>query len=153
MPDDSEEPKEPDLEILDINLTGVVYTAKLAMHYFNKQNPSRDKSLVLKSSMAGYLDLPGSTLYNVSKFGVRGLMCNLRRTGRMRVNLLAPWYIKTPIMSETVTNAVDEALKRIGGHWALAEDAVKACLRCAADEKVTGTFEIASSENKPPPGS
>lgn len=91
--DDSDEPKEPNLKIININLIGVVYTSKLAMHYFGKQadHADRDKCLILKSSLAGYLDLLGAPQYNVSKFGVRGLMCNLRRLDRMRVNLIAPW--------------------------------------------------------------
>lgn len=99
--DDTEpngEPKEPDVNQIKIDLIGVVYTAKLALHYFPRQTegPDRDRSLILVSSIAGYVDKPGSPQYNASKFGVRGLMRCLRTTmpkRKMRVNLLAPWCV------------------------------------------------------------
>jgi NADP-dependent 3-hydroxy acid dehydrogenase YdfG len=90
--DETDEPAEPDLRIVNINFMGVLYTTKLALHYFTK-GPSRDKCLILKSSLAGYLDITGAPLYNSSKFAVRGLMCNLRRSGYCRVNVIAPWFV------------------------------------------------------------
>lgn len=66
------------------------------MHYFRRQqqNPARDRCLIIKGSIAAYADQPGSPQYNVSKWGVRGLFRNLRRTSwkeGIRVNLVAPW--------------------------------------------------------------
>ncbi|EDN03456.1 predicted protein [Histoplasma mississippiense (nom. inval.)] len=61
----------PDTTIFDVNLTGTIYTAKLAIHYFRRQSlePDRDRCLILIGSIAGYLDLPGSATYSMSKFG------------------------------------------------------------------------------------
>lgn len=89
-------PVKPDLRIIDINLTGTVYTSKLALHYFRRQplETSRDRCLIIKASIAAYADQPGSPQYNTSKWGVRGLMRNLRQTvwkENIRVNLVAPW--------------------------------------------------------------
>ena len=86
----------PDLRILEVNLLGMVYTIKLAMHYFRRQpvDDARDRCLILKGSIAAYLDQPGSPQYNASKWGARGLMRNFRRTAwkeGIRVNLVAPW--------------------------------------------------------------
>jgi NAD(P)-dependent dehydrogenase (short-subunit alcohol dehydrogenase family) len=86
----------PDLRIVDINLVGVLYTAKLAMHYFRRQPESapRDRCLIIKGSLAGYVDQPGSPQYMISKWGGRALMRCLRRTTWMqgiRVNYVAPW--------------------------------------------------------------
>lgn len=97
--DDTEingQPKEPNVDQINVNLIGVIYTAKLALHYLPLQteSPDRDRCLILISSIAGYVDKPGSPQYNASKFGVRGLMRCLRTTmpeQKMRVNLLAPW--------------------------------------------------------------
>jgi NAD(P)-dependent dehydrogenase (short-subunit alcohol dehydrogenase family) len=90
--DDSEDPNEPDLRITQINLTGVLYTTKLALHYFSKSpSPPTEKCLILKSSLAGYVNIPSAPCYQSSKFAVRGLMCNLRGAGRCRVNVVAPW--------------------------------------------------------------
>ena len=99
--DKTEEPVEPDLKILNINLVGVLYTIKLAMHYFRRQyekNKQIDQLLILQGSLAGYIDLPGSMQYASSKYALRGLMRNLRRSGftfGMRVNYIAPWYVTT----------------------------------------------------------
>jgi NAD(P)-dependent dehydrogenase (short-subunit alcohol dehydrogenase family) len=92
--DESDDPLEPDFKILDVNLKGVLYTAKLAMHYFHHQQrdqPDRDRCLILKSSLAGYIDLVGVPLYQSAKYAVRGLMHNLRRLDYLRVNVIAPW--------------------------------------------------------------
>ena len=92
------EPVEPDLRILDTNLTGVMYTVKLALHYFARQpageKGARDRALIMTASLAGYLDLPGNLQYDASKFGVRGIMRGLRRSEGekgVRVNIIAPW--------------------------------------------------------------
>jgi NAD(P)-dependent dehydrogenase (short-subunit alcohol dehydrogenase family) len=82
-----------------VNLVGVLYTIKLALHYFrrqhaqNKENP-RDQLLVLQGSLAGYLDLPGALQYTATKFGLRGMMRDLRQTEyahNIRVNYIGPW--------------------------------------------------------------
>jgi NAD(P)-dependent dehydrogenase (short-subunit alcohol dehydrogenase family) len=95
----TDEPAEPEFRTVDVNLHGVLYTTKLALWYFQKQQAQlgegkgRDRNLVLQASVAGYLDLPGPS-YGVSKFGVRGLMRCLRQTVSVhgiRVNLIAPW--------------------------------------------------------------
>lgn len=90
---DDEEPQPPNLKLLDVNLVGVLYTAKLAGYYFNKQSwETFDRCLILVSSIMGYVDTQGSSVYGSAKHGVRGAMCCLRRKGAMRVNAIAPWY-------------------------------------------------------------
>lgn len=95
--DKQDEPVEPDLKIANINFIGVLYTIKLALHYFRRQhekNSQIDQVLILQGSLAGYIDLPGSIQYAGSKYALRGIMRNLRRTGwtfGMRVNYIAPW--------------------------------------------------------------
>jgi NAD(P)-dependent dehydrogenase (short-subunit alcohol dehydrogenase family) len=60
--DPSLPPVKPDLRIIEINLIGMVYTTKLALHYFRRQRlvPERDRCLILKASVAAYVDQPGS---------------------------------------------------------------------------------------------
>ncbi|KAK5674519.1 hypothetical protein LTS10_012715 [Elasticomyces elasticus] len=58
---DWNEPTKPDSRIIDINLNGALYTTKLAMHYFIKQNGTQQSStqldtcLILIGSGAAYL--------------------------------------------------------------------------------------------------
>jgi NAD(P)-dependent dehydrogenase (short-subunit alcohol dehydrogenase family) len=93
-------PEKPDLKIIDVNIRGVLYTTKLANHYFISQNGEKesdkqeDTCLVLISSGAGYLDCPRAPQYQASKYGMRGVMHALRRTAHhygSRVNIIAPW--------------------------------------------------------------
>jgi NAD(P)-dependent dehydrogenase (short-subunit alcohol dehydrogenase family) len=95
------EPEEPRLNILNVNLTGVLYTIKLALFYFRKQHAANkgealDQNLILQGSLAGYLDLPGALQYSASKYGLRGVLKDLRRTEHqynVRVNYIAPWFV------------------------------------------------------------
>lgn len=96
--DPNGEPTEPKLRILQINLIGVIYTLKLAMHYFRAQPEAdaRDRCFIFKGSIAGLIDQPASWQYSTSKFGLRGLMRTVRRTSwseGIRVNYVAPWYV------------------------------------------------------------
>ncbi|KAJ0419716.1 hypothetical protein BJY00DRAFT_313862 [Aspergillus carlsbadensis] len=132
-------PVKPNLRIIEIDLIGLVYTAKLAMHYFRRQpvGGARDRCLIIKGSIAGYADQPASPQYNISKWGARALMRNLRRTAwkeGIRVNLVAPWYVRTPILPEAVQRYLDG--KGVG--FALVEDACKAMLRIASDHDING---------------
>lgn len=87
----------PALNTLNVNLTGVFYTVKLALYYFPKQpeGKGRDRCIIMTSSLSGYLDHKGAPQYNASKHGVRGIMKSIRRSGPeqgIRINLIAPWY-------------------------------------------------------------
>ncbi|KNG46547.1 NAD(P)-binding protein [Stemphylium lycopersici] len=93
--------KKPTLSIIDVNLKGALYTAKLAMHHFILQNgatPSATQSdtcLILIGSGAAYLDCPRGPQYSASKYAMRGIMHSLRRTAYYygsRVNMISPWY-------------------------------------------------------------
>lgn len=48
----------PVLKIIDVDLIGVLYTFKLAVHYFRgqREDPGRDRCMIFKGSMAGILD-------------------------------------------------------------------------------------------------
>jgi len=89
-------PQEPALTTIDVNLKGLLYTTKLATHYFRrfqKRDGASDRCLILKSSVAGFVDWPKALQYPASKAGVRVLMKCLRRTvwkHGIRVNVVAP---------------------------------------------------------------
>jgi NAD(P)-dependent dehydrogenase (short-subunit alcohol dehydrogenase family) len=136
---DSADPEEPDLKILNVDLIGVLYTAKCAMHYWHfDSRPPEDKCFIIKSSLAGYLAVPGATQYSVSKYGVRGLMVQMRLADRCRVNLIAPWFVRTEIMSADVVDVITARLKSQGSDWADVNDAVKAVLRVSTDDEING---------------
>ena len=106
---DAPNPPPPSLAVLDVNLTGVLYTSHLALFYLAR-NPqsapadpycdpakiSRDRHLLLMSSMAGIAPIPTQTLYATSKHAVVGLYRNLRCTSffhGVRINLICPYFM------------------------------------------------------------
>ncbi|KAF7867368.1 hypothetical protein EAF04_005451 [Stromatinia cepivora] len=119
-----QEPTKPDLTTVDVNLKGALYTTKLALHYFVKQNgetPSpqqEDTCLVLIGSGAAFLDCPRSPIYPSTN----------------RVNVISPWYVKTKILSEDAFAHVPKS----GVQFAEAEDAGSCLLRILSDQTING---------------
>ena len=138
-----DDPVKPELSTIDVNVNGSLYTAKLAMHYFVKQNgttPSslqEDTCLILISSGAGIHDCLRIPQYCTAKWAIRGLMHGLRRTAPLygsRVNVISPWTIKTHILSDEVF----EYAKSRGIDFATLEDAGQCLLRIVSDRTVNG---------------
>lgn len=102
----NEGPQKPNLKTIEINLCAVLYTIKLAMHYFIRQNGTtqasgqEDTCLILVGSGAAFLDCPRGPQYAATKWGSRGIMHSLRRTAHFygsRVNMISPWYVTTMV--------------------------------------------------------
>ncbi|TVY87792.1 5'-hydroxyaverantin dehydrogenase [Lachnellula willkommii] len=91
----------PNLATLNINLLGVIYTAKCAIHYFAKMG-GKPCQLVLTGSAACFLDTAPLYVYSASKTGVMGLMRSLRtqlpKNSNTTINMVAPWMTKTPML-------------------------------------------------------
>lgn len=60
--DPNEPPVKPDLNIVNVNLIGTMYTWKLAVHYFRKQpdTEDRDRCFIITGSMVSWIDSPVS---------------------------------------------------------------------------------------------
>ncbi|KIX96572.1 uncharacterized protein Z520_07838 [Fonsecaea multimorphosa CBS 102226] len=149
-----ERPVAPSLRCIDINLKGSYYSAALALHYFQlrPQHPPSSSAaaattakgtLIFISSLAGYLDDDHSIVYTTSKFGTRGLFRALRRRARdelgVRVNLVAPWAVKTP-MTAPILKAMESMGIQDGKGitFAKKETCAQAVGRIALDETVHG---------------
>lgn len=139
----SEQPFEPNLSTTDVNVKGTLYTTKLATHYFIKQNgttplPSQeDTSLVVISSGAGIYDCIRMPEYCASKWAVRGIMHDLRRTAHFygsRVNMISPYYVETTVLPKKIY----EFIRAKGIDFATLEDAGQCLLRLLADPTVNG---------------
>lgn len=93
---EGDEPVKPNLKIVNIDLLAVMYTLKLARHYFSKHtvNAEHDRCFIVNASLVGFLDVPGIPQYMASKWGCRALMRCIRRTTAVdgvRMNLTGPW--------------------------------------------------------------
>ena len=145
-----DEPQRPSTAETDVNLKGTLYTTSLALHYFRDKSaantPSRDKSLIFVSSLAGYIDDTHNSVYTASKFGVRGLWRSIRAKADaemgIRCNLIAPWAIKTP-MTEPILSMLDQlGIKEGEGiTFAKEETVVEAVMKCIGDASISGKSE------------
>ena len=148
-------PAEPAHKAIDVNLIGEYISTYLALHYFrlpSKSGQSFKKSLVLISSLTGYMDLPYNTGYATSKYGVRGLFRSIRSQANKvnaRVNNIAPGYVLTPLTKKV--HQIDDPSQPSKATglvlpWTPMEYVVEACCRCAVDEGTDGTHVEPSSK-------
>jgi NAD(P)-dependent dehydrogenase (short-subunit alcohol dehydrogenase family) len=143
-----DEPKKPNLKVIDVNLTGVLYTTQLALWWLHRnpgsseasvdadpRSTTRDRHLLLVSSIAGLGPILTQPLYGTSKHAVLGLFRCLRGSAFLdgvRTNIIFPYFIETPI-----NPAAGRALVA-GGNMGKIEDVVDAASRCVADASILG---------------
>ena len=139
--------KDPPLPVasdraFDVNAKGVYYTCKLAQYYFalpvaseDVESSSYHKSLVVISSVAGYLELNNSD-YTASKWAVRGMFraerSRMEDNGH-RINLIAPWVMDTPM-----AKGLADVCRREGIPVGDPNHVTDAVVRCALDESICG---------------
>lgn len=145
---DAAEPPPPAFKIMDVNVTGVFYTTHLAYFWLPKNpgssdssitsKPStspRDRHLLLLGSVASLSPVAIQPQYCAAKHAVLGLFRSLRSTSVLqgvRVNLLCPYFIDTPIVP------AGARLMLAGGAMGKVEDVVDAATRFVADSRILG---------------
>ncbi|KAF7357976.1 NAD(P)-binding protein [Mycena venus] len=98
----------PDLATADINLTGQLYTAALALQTFERQEigPSGFRGkLILTASVFGYYPSRAMPLYAASKAGIINFMRSAAQyyaNKNITVNAIAPNLVDTPIAPDVL---------------------------------------------------
>lgn len=92
----------PSLTTMDVNLTGQIYMAKAALHYFGKfRDDGVKRQISMTGSAASFIDCPPLHLYCASKMGVLGFLRGIRTQVEARgvtINMVAPWMTETPML-------------------------------------------------------
>jgi len=133
------DPPAPNLVALQVNSIGAFYTAKLSQLYLKMPSsaPSSDPpSLILIASLAAYFDIPLMSSYTSSKFAVRGLFRSIRplfADRGIRVNLIAPWIMETPLVVEWL-----KLFDAVGAPQGDSKQVVTAAMKFADDKTVNG---------------
>lgn len=88
---------------IEVNLKGALFTARIGMWFLQKEiNGRKGGDLVLVSSIAGFKESVGMTVYTASKHGVLGILRGVRvqanRIG-VRVNGICPWMTSAYIFA------------------------------------------------------
>ncbi|KAF7376733.1 NAD(P)-binding protein [Mycena sanguinolenta] len=98
----------PDLATVDINLTGQLYTAALALQTFERQEvgPSGFRGkLILTASVFGYYPSRAMPLYAASKAGIINFMRSAAQyyaAKNITINAIAPNLVDTPIAPDVL---------------------------------------------------
>ncbi|KAG8163054.1 hypothetical protein KVR01_007532 [Diaporthe batatas] len=139
LDDPNGEPTKPDLNIVNVNLNGTLYTWKLAVHYFRKQAESdeRDRCFIMTGSMVAWIDSPGNWEYTATKYALRGFMRTARRSSfeqGIRINYVAPCWIKSAIRSAEY----EKWLIDRGVEFGEQADCAGCMMRIATDKTING---------------
>ncbi|KAJ5737077.1 uncharacterized protein N7483_002202 [Penicillium malachiteum] len=127
----------PNTETVDVNLTGSLYTAHLAIAYMTqlaRNKTTGTGSIVLIASSAGFYNFP-ATDYALSKHGVVGLTRGLsgKMKGRVRVNCVAPSWTDTEFLAGFV-----DLLRKVGSPLQPPEVVARSVALLFADQERTG---------------
>ena len=99
------------------------------------------KSIPLVCSLAGYHCVPSAVEYTISNYGVRGLPKSMRsetRAAKLRLNVIAPTWIETPLLSPDLVTW----LKSTGVQFADVKTAVDAIMVLATHNDIHGRPSI-----------
>jgi len=123
----------------DINFKGVFFSIQKALPYLNE-----DASIIITSSSLATMGLPGVSVYSATKGAVNTLakaFSTELADRKIRVNLLSPGPIETPIMTrDGATNEEFEiaknylASKTVAGRIGNANEIAKGFLYLASDD-------------------
>lgn len=122
-------PVKPNLSILNIDLIGMIYTTKLAFHYFRRQpiDKSRDRCWNLVLLLISICHLP----YPLFPFLSIHPTCY---TLWMKPKLIKHRYVRTPSMPESIQEHLDGQ----GVGSATVKVSCKAMLKIASDASIKG---------------
>lgn len=127
--------KKPNMTTLEVNITGVSYTLKLAFYHL-RQNPTKlKKSIVFIGSMASHLGLPGGPVYSMAKHAILGLFRSTYYNATVDgINscIICPWFSATAILPAGTRLALT------GLPLTSVEDVVLAMLKASGDQEFTG---------------
>ncbi|PKS13177.1 hypothetical protein jhhlp_000521 [Lomentospora prolificans] len=141
----NDEPQKPALNILNTNLTGSLYTFKLAVHYFRKQpdTEKRDRCFIITGSLnGGWVDSPGNWEYTAAKYALHGFTKVVRRSSPeqgIRIVYVAPCWIRSAIRPPHY----EKWLMDQGVEFGEQEDVANCMMRIACDKSLNGqSFQI-----------
>jgi NAD(P)-dependent dehydrogenase (short-subunit alcohol dehydrogenase family) len=97
---------------LAVNLTGTFYCCREALRWMKRHGRGR---IINFASVAALTPTPGALAYSASKAGVIGFSRSLAREAArydVRVNVIAPGYVQTPMLDRIDASFREQVLRR-----------------------------------------
>jgi NADP-dependent 3-hydroxy acid dehydrogenase YdfG len=107
--------------MVSLNVAGLLHVTHAAVPhlvYAASTSPRQVADIVNVSSTAGRVARPGSSVYNLTKFGLNGFSEALRQellVERVRVSVVEPGTVQTELVDHLAEATRDEALLQVGG--------------------------------------
>ncbi|EJD41041.1 NAD(P)-binding protein [Auricularia subglabra TFB-10046 SS5] len=101
--DEQGRPCKPLMDTMDVNLTGVLYTARLGVYHLTKGPERPGRAIIMVGSMASMCALPGGVIYTAAKTALLGLLPGLYaslRSKNIRTGVICPWFSDTGILTD-----------------------------------------------------
>jgi NAD(P)-dependent dehydrogenase (short-subunit alcohol dehydrogenase family) len=133
--------KRPNLAVMDVNVNGVIFTAKLGLHYMRKNPEKIGKSIVIVGSFASFYGSAITVAYTASKHAVLGFtraFSYAAAVDDVKVQMIAPTFAETGIVA---------SLRQVWGEKKYAavpmvsvEDVVCTMIAASTDDRPTATI-------------
>lgn len=140
---------QPDLSVLDIDLTGVMYTIALAIQQFRRQEPGRHGfrgKIGCVASVCGFYCVPTLPIYTAAKHAVTGFVRSYGKylpDEKITLNSVNPNVIRTNISTSAFYDMVEER-----GLLTPVESVVQAFENLLGDNATSGEiFEVGPKGN------
>ena len=135
--------------LVDLNLKAAFNVAQLVVKKM-LNNKKRPGSIINMSSQLGHVGMSGRNIYNMTKFGIEGLTKGMGvelAKKNIRVNSVAPTFVKTPMVKRFFKNKKFKKLAigkiPIGKAASESDVATTVCfLASSASSMITGTSII-----------
>jgi NAD(P)-dependent dehydrogenase (short-subunit alcohol dehydrogenase family) len=110
----AEEFTKPDSSVMDVNLTGVMYTVALAVQHFRRQEtgPGNIRGRIgLVASICGFYSIPSAPIYTATKHALVGLTRTygtLLTDERIVLSAVAPNLVRTSIREPAYYDSLEQ---------------------------------------------
>lgn len=146
----TEEFQKPNLSIMDVNVSGLLYTVSLAVQQFRRQQPTASGirgKIVVAGSVCGIYCCPSLPMYTTSKHAVAGLVRSLGKaliSEGVTLNSVNPNVMRTNFSTDKFYDSLDSE-----GLLTPMQGCLDACQRFLDDDQLSGqNFEIGPNYDK-----
>jgi NADP-dependent 3-hydroxy acid dehydrogenase YdfG len=123
------------VEMIDVNIKGVLYGIAAALPVFRKQGFGQ---FVNVASTAGHTTAPNMSVYSGTKFAVRAISEGLRQEAgdKLRVTIISPGFVRTDFLESVTNQEVKVKFSESMDKFAMPPDAIARAIAFAIEQPV-----------------